>query len=84
VRDGSVKCPQCGARSFVVGSRPTSDKKNTLRRRECRVCKHRFRTIEILEDEVNAIKASVKKHEGMWNSLATMLAEHGDTGGSAG
>ena len=46
-------CPKCGGRSKVYNSRP---KDNTIRRhRQCLKCKHRYATIEILEQKEDAL-----------------------------
>jgi transcriptional regulator NrdR family protein len=75
MRDGSVKCPKCGARSKVIDSRPSNDKQKTIRRRECRICKNRFKTIEIPEHELEAIKESLNKHKNVWSLIAAMIEE---------
>tara|TARA_R100001510_G_C7611016_1_gene174557 strand:- start:274 stop:684 length:411 start_codon:yes stop_codon:yes gene_type:complete len=48
ISESKVKCVKCGADTKVLGSRPHD---GTLRRRrECKKCKHRVFTIEILEE----------------------------------
>ncbi len=44
-----MKCPNCGyTKSEVIDSRPT-DNSSIRRRRECRSCKRRFTTYEVIE-----------------------------------
>ena len=46
-------CPKCGGRSKVYNSRPKDD---TIRRhRQCLKCKHRYATIEILEQKEDVL-----------------------------
>lgn len=52
-RENKVKCVKCGAETAVLGSRPHHG--NIRRRRECKQCKHRIFTIEVLE-EPKAVK----------------------------
>ena len=43
-----MTCPECGADTKVIDSRPCED--STYRRRKCRECGNRFSTIEIDAD----------------------------------
>ena len=52
-RENKVKCVKCGADTKVLGSRP--HEKTLRRRRECKKCKYRVFTIEVLE-EPKAVK----------------------------
>lgn len=45
-------CPECKSRTRIIDSRPTN--KDVRRRRKCRECGHRFSTIEIRFDEIEA------------------------------
>ena len=47
-RENRVKCVKCGADTKVLGSRP--HEKTLRRRRECKQCKYRVFTIEVLEE----------------------------------
>lgn len=48
-------CPRCNSTQvFVVDSRPHGD--TTRRRRECRDCKVRFSTLEVLELDYKDLK----------------------------
>jgi len=47
-RENKVKCVKCGAETAVLGSRPHHG--NIRRRRECKQCKYRVFTIEVLEE----------------------------------
>ena len=47
-RENKVKCVKCGADTKVLGSRP--HEKTLRRRRECKQCKYRVFTIEVLEE----------------------------------
>jgi len=47
-RENKVKCVKCGADTKVLGSRP--HEKTLRRRRECKKCKYRVFTIEVLEE----------------------------------
>lgn len=52
-RENKVKCVKCGAETAVLGSRPHHG--NIRRRRECKQCKYRVFTIEVIE-EPKAVK----------------------------
>ena len=43
-----MKCVKCGAETAVLGSRPHYG--NIRRRRECKKCKYRVFTIEVIEE----------------------------------
>ena len=43
-----MKCVKCGAETAVLGSRPHHG--NIRRRRECKKCKYRVFTIEVIEE----------------------------------
>lgn len=43
-----MKCVKCGADTSVLNSRPHNA--TLRRRRECKKCKHRMSTIEVLEE----------------------------------
>ena len=47
-RENKVICVKCGADTKVLGSRP--HEKTLRRRRECKKCKYRVFTIEVLEE----------------------------------
>ena len=47
-RENKVKCVKCGVDTKVLGSRP--HEKTLRRRRECKKCKYRVFTIEVLEE----------------------------------
>lgn len=51
-----MNCPKCGGRSAVIECRAKSY--GFRRRRECRDCKHRWSTIEIICPERQPAKAA--------------------------
>lgn len=71
-----MDCPNCGAPTKVVDSRPSA--KTVVRRRKCLECKYRFSTIEIDTEvyerlsppDVEAIRSAINDHLlGMKHSL---------------
>ena len=46
-------CPKCGRGTYVVDSRHKPGR--IYRRRECRVCKNRFSTAELNEEQVRSL-----------------------------
>ncbi len=60
-----MKCPICDSvKSDVIDSRPT-DNGGIRRRRECRVCKHRFTTYETYEVTDTAPLVVIKKDNSL-------------------
>lgn len=56
-----MKCPECGDKMFVEGTR-TSPKNNVYRRRACQNCGHAFFTAEhVIED--------TPKFRELWNRI---------------
>ena len=48
-------CPKCGGNARVVDSIPYKDTE-IYRRRKCLECKHVFKSVEIIEDDISANK----------------------------
>lgn len=48
----SIPCPDCGAESSVIDTRPVESENATRRRRECLACLKRFTTKETIVDEI--------------------------------
>lgn len=46
-----MNCPKCGTKSKMIASRPNKHG-YTKRSRYCPGCKHRFFTVEVLEEDV--------------------------------
>jgi transcriptional regulator NrdR family protein len=47
-----MTCPVCGERTLIYDSRPDESGESVRRRRKCRVCGHRFTTIEVDADSL--------------------------------
>lgn len=55
-----MNCPKCGdVRSRVFETVPVGDR--IRRRRECKGCKHRFSTVEVMADGLNEPKPVVEE-----------------------
>lgn len=51
-----MKCPRCGNDAMVINSRPISKGKARRRRYLCPSCQMRFRTYEMLQEDIIKIK----------------------------
>ena len=51
-----MKCPRCGEGAMVINSRPIRKGKARRRRYSCPRCNMRFRTYEILQEDLIKIK----------------------------
>lgn len=53
----SVKdCPLCCGETFVIDTRTDLITGTILRKRECRDCGHRFKTQEVLKDDLKKLE----------------------------
>lgn len=69
-----MNCPKCGGRSDVIDGRVTSY--GVRRRRECRDCKHRWPTVELICPERQVARAAKIYEHG--SDLADLLITHID------
>jgi transcriptional regulator NrdR family protein len=51
-----MTCPVCGERTLIYNSRPDKSGESVWRRRKCRVCGHRFTTIEVDAEQLKLPK----------------------------
>lgn len=48
----SMLCPECGGDNYVTDTRPYDKEENVIkRRRVCKLCGHRFTTLERIVEE---------------------------------
>lgn len=57
-----MKCPACGATSFVLETRNEADGVFLKRRRECSACENRFNTFEVSDALEATLKRYLKPH----------------------
>lgn len=63
------KCPKCNEDTNVLDSRPRPELQLLYRRRQCKVCKHRFSTFEITEKQYESYENIRKSHEVIMKSI---------------
>jgi len=74
----SPKCPACGSNiGKIADTRLNGTPLSLRRRREC-VCGHRWRTVEVSEDEFHALEARVKQADQAVANIRSLVAEPPD------
>ena len=73
-----MKCPKCNSeQTTCYDSRSTRQDARRLRRYKCLDCGHRFKTLELYDEDVACLEDIPKKMEAALNALraATMALE---------
>lgn len=52
----SLRCPRCGADTYVYDARYDETRQTFVRRRRCEKCDYRFRTVEKMEAVIKKYK----------------------------
>jgi transcriptional regulator NrdR family protein len=71
-----MKCPECGAETAVIDSRPALG--TVRRRRECTACGHRFTTREVNQEDWENLREAARRaavHRRIANAVRTLLGE---------